>query len=72
MERDDPEKGCLKTDCRGGQGPPTAVVPRRRRRRRRRRRKKKKNLMIISFLRSDSSYNKTYKCVTYRSQSVFI
>jgi hypothetical protein len=34
MERDDPEKRSLETDCRGSQGPPRAVAPRK---------KKKKN-----------------------------
>jgi hypothetical protein len=39
MDRDDPEKGNLETDFRGGQGPPRAVAPRKKK-------KKKKNLNV--------------------------
>jgi hypothetical protein len=38
MERDDPQKGSLETDCRGGQCPPRAVAPRKKKKKK----KKKK------------------------------
>jgi len=39
MDRDNTKKGSLETDCRGGQGPPSAVAPRKRKKKKKKKKK---------------------------------
>jgi hypothetical protein len=64
MERDDPKKESLETDCRGGQGPPRAVAPRKKK-------KKKKAYPKVSGLAAWSENCKWYSCLSPGELSLF-